>query len=291
MHYLNAIKAYIKKIFYVIYDIIFQLYIKNKKIQYGLNNTENRKEKIIISLTTYPARINVVYLTIKSILSQTIKPDKVILYLGDDSKNIQLPNSLIQLQKYGLSIEYRNDNLKSHKKYYYVMKEYPNDLIITIDDDLLYHKNFIKKLYNFHKKFPLCVCAYRVHKMKFYKKNLLPYRNWDFEYTKIKEPSHQLFLTTGAGALFPPNSLPPSAFDKDNIKYLCPNADDVWINIMLIVNRKKVIWVPSKRQMPPTIIQVQKNGLNNSNIDYGGNDIQLNNLLKFYNINLYERIY
>ena len=30
------------------------------------------------------------------------------------------------------------DDLKPHKKYFFAFKEYPNDLVITIDDDVLY---------------------------------------------------------------------------------------------------------------------------------------------------------
>ena len=46
------------------------------------------------------------------------------------------------------------------------MKEYSKDAIITIDDDILYDKNFVKDLYLCHKKFPKCVCSRRVHCMK-----------------------------------------------------------------------------------------------------------------------------
>ena len=50
----------------------------------GLNTTEQRPRKIIASLTSYPARINIVPYVIASILNQTMKPDKIILWLGND---------------------------------------------------------------------------------------------------------------------------------------------------------------------------------------------------------------
>jgi len=42
----------------------------------------DRQSRIIVSLTTYPARINSVWITVSSLLQQTMKPYKVILWLG-----------------------------------------------------------------------------------------------------------------------------------------------------------------------------------------------------------------
>lgn len=44
-------------------------------------------KKIIASLTTYGSRINSVDLTLKTILNQTKKADKIILWLAEDEFN------------------------------------------------------------------------------------------------------------------------------------------------------------------------------------------------------------
>ena len=77
----------------------------------------SRQQKIIVSLTSYPERFRYLHLTVKSLLLQTVKPDKIILYLGDDARDAPLPEALVRLKKKGLSIEYRTGNLRSHKKY------------------------------------------------------------------------------------------------------------------------------------------------------------------------------
>ena len=41
--------------------------------------------KVIVSLTSFPARIDKVYLCINSLLRQSFKADKVILWLADGS--------------------------------------------------------------------------------------------------------------------------------------------------------------------------------------------------------------
>ncbi|MBQ2886366.1 MAG: hypothetical protein IJE43_21810 [Alphaproteobacteria bacterium] len=45
--------------------------------------------KVIVSLTSYPARINIVHKTIESLLNQTYKADKVILYLAYEQFQIK----------------------------------------------------------------------------------------------------------------------------------------------------------------------------------------------------------
>ena len=54
--------------------------LSNRK-HYGLFIGE-RTEKIVVSLTSFPNRISKLWMVIETILSQSIKPDKVILYLS-----------------------------------------------------------------------------------------------------------------------------------------------------------------------------------------------------------------
>ena len=54
----------------------------------------SRQQKIIVSLTSYPKRFRYLHLTVKSLLLQTVKPDKIILYLGDDARDVPLPEAL-----------------------------------------------------------------------------------------------------------------------------------------------------------------------------------------------------
>ena len=78
--------------------IVKKRYMKDynsQKEKLGIN-TKKRKEKIVVSLTSYPKRINVVWITIETLLQQTIKPDEVILWLADSQfKEIEeLPKAI-----------------------------------------------------------------------------------------------------------------------------------------------------------------------------------------------------
>lgn len=54
----------------------------------GLNVGEIRKEKVIVSLTSYGRRVSdTVYYTLISLLRQTYKPDAIILWLDYENWN------------------------------------------------------------------------------------------------------------------------------------------------------------------------------------------------------------
>ena len=69
------------------------------KAGYGLN-TEHREETYIVSITSFPARINEIWITIETLLRQSFKPDKIILWLGEEQfPDKQLPESLTMLKE------------------------------------------------------------------------------------------------------------------------------------------------------------------------------------------------
>ena len=117
-------------------------------------NDKPRGEKIIVSLTTFPARINVVGYAIKSLFNQTVKPDRIVLWLASSQfENVQLPQLISELVEKGLEIRYCED-VRSHKKYFYALQEQQsNELVITYDDDLVYPENSIELLYKKHAPF------------------------------------------------------------------------------------------------------------------------------------------
>ena len=114
---------------------------------------EQVPKELIVSMTSHPARINNVALVVETIYKQTRLPDKVILWLGESrfpGKYADLPKELVKLATdKKLDVRWCDDvDLKPHTKYFYAFKEYPDALIITVDDDILYHPKLIENLYN-----------------------------------------------------------------------------------------------------------------------------------------------
>ena len=174
--------------------------------EYGLNR-EPRAKKVIVSLTSFPQRMWQIHFTLCSLLNQTIKPDEIILWLGSEQfpgREQDIPKKVIKLQKYGITIKWCND-IKSYKKLVPALKEYPDDIIITADDDIYYLDNWLALLYEGYLNSPNCISCHRAARVTFDENNkLLPYKNWH-NISEQVAPSYLNFLTTGGGVLFPPN--------------------------------------------------------------------------------------
>ena len=257
-------------------------YVENTKLSIGVNKSEERNPKIIASLTSYPARFDILSVTIKSILLQSMKADKVILWLGSDSKNAELPGNIVELKKYGLEIRLVDDNIMPHKKYFYAMQEFPNDIIITFDDDVVYSPFTISSLIKTHFAFPECVCARRVHRIIFEDDVMIPYNKWEFNCTSLKKPSYMLFATGIGGVLYPPNSLYKCALDIERVKNECLRADDVWLKVMEMLAETKVTWTRCLLIVPPDVKQNQSIGLAQGNVNRNQNDIYMMELEEKY---------
>ena len=110
--------------------IKYRLYNLLKKSS-GIN-THSKSQQLIVSLTTYPKRFNVVYLTIESLMNQTMKPDKIILWLKKEELSYgKIPQKILKLKSRGLDIRIVNENLRSYKKLVYAVEEFPTSNIIT----------------------------------------------------------------------------------------------------------------------------------------------------------------
>lgn len=252
-------------------------YFREKKIRYcdeaylSLNN-DKRDEKVIVSLTSFPARFSKLDLVIKSILLQSEKPDKVILWLGSDSSDAVIPKELERLCEYGLEIIRKREDLRSHKKYYYAMKSFPNDVIITIDDDVIYDKNLIRDLLQKHKEYPNAVVAKRVHRIKYCEDGTIDeYLKWDLQCENEVIPSMDLMATGVGGVLYPPKCMDDQVFNKDDMMKYCPKADDIWLKFMEMKKGTPVVYSPGGIT-PIEINGTQRVKLSDSNVVNHGND-------------------
>lgn len=253
-----------------------------------LKENKFRNPRIIVSLTSIPKRFNTLYLTLESIFNQTLKPDKVVLYLGENTKDIELPKEIKKLIKRGLQIEYRDDTkLRPHTKYFYALQEYKNDIVITFDDDILYNENLIKELYESYLKYPNCISAVRPHKVTFDKnKKIKKYSEWLFDYTgdDALKPNYLLCQTGVGGVLYPPHIYPKEVFNKKIISENFISNDDLYLYFNQIVHGIKVVRSSKNAYRLDTIEGTQEAGLLNENLYGGANDEFIKKAMKYYNI-------
>ena len=232
------------------------------------SSTRGEGEKIIVSLTSFPARINIVVKTIKTLLTQTLKPDAVILWLAPEqfpNGEKDLPQELLDLKQYGLTIDWYKD-IRSYKKIIPTLKKYPNAVVITTDDDIYYAPDTVESLYKSYLEHKNEVHAHRCDWLKVVEEDAktVPHPSpllqgegmTEVVQTQKKvikwEKTRELYLDrhrgvasfhnrlTGYGAvLYPPNCFYKDVCDESLIKELIPTHDDVWLWAMVTLNGYK----------------------------------------------------
>lgn len=235
------------------YNVFLKRFYKRyPRKNYGITQ-KKRKQKVIISFTSFPARIDTVWLTVESLFQQNMKADEIILWLAREQFPDKkfLPESLLSMEKRGLTIRFCDD-LRSHKKYFYAMQENPNDLIVLADDDAFYPRDMIKKLYKLHEKYPKDIISstsaittegYHALPSRWH----APEMNQKLIHSYIAQPF------TGQGTLYPPNAIDSRAFEKELAMKLCPYADDLWLFFMALNASTAVTSVFPYRDIPVTI--------------------------------------
>lgn len=247
----------------------------------------SRTIPVIISLTSFPSRIERIWITLESLLRQTMKPDRIMLWLSLDqfpNKEQDLPESLVSLIERGLEIEFVEGDIKSHKKYYYVMSKYPDSIIVTADDDIYYPEDMLENLWKEHEmNREAVICSYaRCLEWNESSKILESSRIW--KYIKKRHEGYGIFFGTGGGVLFPPirSSLYKDTLNLDLALKLCPKEDDLWLNTMARLQRTYILASIRYRNLlnvsqEKTITLYSENGG-----DLCLTDVQINDVIDYY---------
>lgn len=206
-------------------------------------NKEKRDTILTCTLTTFPDRIYTVQYTIKSLFNQSVKPDRVVLWLASSEfENFEFPESITKLQKQGLEIKYC-DNYFGHKRYYKMIEEQrENECIIMFDDDIIFPYCLIERLYVKWKQFPECVVCERGQVMTFEGNDIKNPGRWSSTSDEgIDKPSYKILASPGGGTLFPPKALYKDANNTDIISEYALKTGDIWLMFMAVQNDTKIV--------------------------------------------------
>lgn len=266
--------------------------LKLSRKKQAFHPTYNQKgENIVVSLTSTASRIKYIFPTLYSLASQTLKPNLIILWLGE---NVTYPRSVIKkIESLGIKVEYRKD-LGPNTKYHYAFAEYKNSLVITVDDDILYHEKMIEELYNNTLKNPNLVIARRVHKMRFESdKSPAKYKNWIWEYKDAALPSYDLLATGVGGVLYTPSIMALMCWQNTDFLNICPACDDIWLKFCELSQNIKVCAVKDSQFYKDIINKkTQKNALAAVNVDKEKNDERVKSCAQYFGLsnNLCEKV-
>jgi hypothetical protein len=256
---------------------ILPLYFKNKFSDEKITEPKGA----IVSLTTHGIRLKTVYLTIESIARGYQKPYRIVLWLDNENLFHNLPQNIINLKQRGLEVRLTK-NYGPHTKYYPQVIDAQNfkkiSPLVTADDDMLYPKNWLKKLIEAHNKNPNVIYCWRAKKIKIKNNTISSYKEWSLcDHTRM---SFLNFAEGVSGVIYP--------IELQNILYqagdefldICPKADDVWLHMQTIRNGFKVCQLENKPKNFPCIPGTEKMGLVKFNVTENGNDSQIQKTYK-----------
>jgi Glycosyl transferase family 2 len=263
----------------LVYSKLAKLFALSKISKFEPNDSSN----LIICLTSFPARINSVWITIESILQQEYKPWKIVLVLAETEFPMRsLPKSLIAQQQRGIDILWTPRNTRSYKKLLPVRELYPHSYIITFDDDVIYEPWRVSKLVAASQEFPDAVIGYRGWEISVSDDQIEPYTNW--KPADRSTPHNKVFLTGVGGIFYPPNVLDKSLLlDIDTALRLAPTGDDIWFWAVATVSRTPIICLGFSKHLLINPNDYQ-NALSTLNVTGGKNDEQIDNVVNEYNL-------
>lgn len=201
--------------------------------------------KRYISLTSINQRQDILYETLLSIKNQTIKIDQCFIYLSEEPyiSDIGFRDRMIDnvnlkkiIQENDLFVVKWVKNTGPYRKLLPLLKEKwdENCIIITLDDDVVYNKHIIEKMINKYEEHKCCI-SYRGFSLDFDK-----IENIDYEKRCALIQTYLFNFHTGnGGVLYHPSFFKKThdlIFDSTVYTELCKTSDDIWFNLIRIVN-------------------------------------------------------
>ena len=198
--------------------IMFRKAIKNSEFRF-------RNSGFIVSLTSHGKRVRIkAPFAIASIFHQSVLPDRIILWLTHGTK---IPYRLKKMQERGLEIMFCDD-IQAYKKYLPALKEFPNAVITTADDDIYYHRDWFKVLKEAYHNDPTKIYCHSGQEVIFDdEKKVISIFNWRNKVLSTEHPL-RVFPCGELGILYPPHVFKDEIFNMEKIQRLSPYCNDTW---------------------------------------------------------------
>lgn len=245
----------------------------------------------IVSVTSYGKRVTTALpYALYSLLSQKKLPSQIVVFLDKDHwSDSNLPSVLRTLKNKGILFCYCDD-IRSYTKLIPALKLFPDNPIITVDDDFYYNSEMISIFEDqYTKSDKITVLGHWGLVPSKVNGLYAPYNNW-------KDCSHypnptEVSLIGCCGCLYPPHIFDEEILKSDIFMRLCPTADDIWLWIMEKRQNIKVQLIqPIGYGTHTPVNRIEEYDLSQTgtlmyqNVRMGKNNIQLKNLLSYYNL-------
>jgi hypothetical protein len=225
----------------------------------------------VVSLTSYPARINSVHVVVRSLLAQSVQPIKIVLYLSmDQFANLDVPQSLRALESELFEVRMVPGDWRSYKKLLPALEDFSDLPIVTADDDTIYPRLWLEQLYTAHEADRGSILAHRATQIVLTAPGeFASYESWPWATTK-SDPT--LTFATGAGGiLYPVGGLHENVREYALAARLAPTADDIWFKAMALLAGTPTRKIHDGPVDYPSVRSSQRTSLRSVNVAGGRN--------------------
>ena len=241
---------------------------------------------LVVSLTSIPERSGFAHLAVASLLRQTLRPARVVLWV---SEGYPITRAMQRLERRGLEIRH-TEGTGSYRKLLPALKRFPDALVATFDDDFIYSKGILAALHRSwraDREAVHTIQALRIAKSA--EGGIAPYEHWprDLEDGAV---GTDLMPYGGYGTLYPPGVFGTGeraeVFNAAAFGELAPEADDIWFKAMHLREGARVRVAPGRRRGSDVSVDIQNSGpkLWRSNIRAGGYDPQIKAVFERYDL-------
>ena len=218
---------------------------------------------LVVSLTSHAKRFDTLALTLKCLLSQSLRADATVLWVGE-ADFLRLPRKVRLLERHGLQIRKTRD-LGAFTKLIPSLRAYPGSFIATADDDVYYDHTWLERLVGGYDAARPTIVCHRAHRLRLDTDGKpLPYLHWEWE-VSAPETSPYLLATGVGGTLYFPYALPDEATDENAFRSVAPHADDLWLYWMERRAGLNVTTLGHRRPLVTWLLS-QRHGLNRFNV-------------------------
>lgn len=251
-----------------------------------------KKDNVTVSLTSHGKRVaDFAPFAIYSIFHQTMLPNRIVLNINREKwTEDNLPELIKKLQIAGLEVNLCED-VGPHTKLLPALEKYPDDVIITVDDDVYYEDCLIADLLaDFRQKNEPCVICRAGSVLAMQSNEILPYSHWQ-DAEKYAAKNSIISPHGYCGVLYAPHIFSDEVFNKSVYRQYCKNADDIWFSIIEIIEHipvymssrpnSNMIYVDHSNEY----VAQNSDALHFGNAEGGRNDEQLAALVEHYHLN------
>lgn len=190
--------------------------------------------RAIVSMTSYPKRIQYVAKVIKSIINQSRKPDEIHLWLAkEEFENTKIPEDLQELiDNKSVNLHWLEKNTYLHKRHEIFKYTSNDDLVFFFDDDIIYKETLIEDVMKRSEELGnKTIINYNKFWRHRYKKKHIEYMN-----EKVFNKEYTYYMWCGHSMI--PSSVYPKFLLED--KYvkkrdmLSPVSEECWLQPWLV---------------------------------------------------------